>query len=102
MASNKNFKGNPAMLFMGEETLEEADSPEKKPAKNNGKAETSTGREKAPEGYRLNPKYVEVKSKRVQLLVPPRVHEAVKAKAEAEGISTNEAINEALKAYIGE
>ena len=51
-------------------------------------------------GYEPNPEYIETKSKRVQLLVQPSVYEAVKARAKAEGISTNEAINEALREYI--
>ena len=47
----------------------------------------------------MNPEYIELKSKRVQILIQPSVHEAVKAKAKAEGISTNEAINIALREY---
>lgn len=53
----------------------------------------------APEGYKLNPEFIETKSRRVQALVQPSVYEAVKAKAEALGISTNEAINEAMRQY---
>ena len=53
-------------------------------------------------GYKSNPEYVETKSKRVQLLVQPSLYEAVKAKAKAEGISTNEAIGEALRKYTEE
>lgn len=62
------------------------------------KAKTSS-KGKTPEGYKPNPEYIETKSRRVQALVQPSVYEAVKAKATALGISTNEAINEALRAY---
>jgi len=60
---------------------------------------TTKDRETAPEGYKIAPQYVELKTKRVQLLVQPSLYEAVKAKASSLGISTNEAISEALKAY---
>lgn len=85
--TGKSFKGNPAMSFISQESIDKVDG---KPAKTTGKA---------PEGYKLNPEYIETKSKRVQLLVQPSVYEEVKAKAKAKGISTNEAINEALREY---
>ena len=93
--SSKSFKtgDNPAMSFISKESIEAVDG------KPEG-ATTPTGkRAKTPEGYKPNPEYIETKSKRVQLLVQPSVYEAVKAKAKANGISTNEAINEALREY---
>lgn len=94
MAKRKDFTtANPAMSFISPESIEAVD----------GKPATSSKgkkRKKAPEGYKPNPEYIETKSKRVQILVQPSVHEAVKAKARAEGISTNEAINEALREYV--
>lgn len=112
MGKNKDFKAksNPTMSFIGT-----GDKEEKKPATKTIKVEQkiekkteptrivieekSTGTAKAPEGYKPNPEYIETKSKRVQLLIQPSIHEAVKAKAKAKGISTNEAINEALREY---
>ena len=93
MAKKKDFTANPAMSFISPESIEAVDGKkkQKKPAKK---------KSKAPEGYKPNPEYIETKSKRVQILVQPSVHEAVKAKAKAEGISTNEAINEALREYV--
>lgn len=90
--AKKDFKSNPAMSFISQESIEKVDG---KPAGNIA----PTGARKAPEGYKINPEFIETKSKRVQLLVQPSVYEAVKAKAKAEGISTNEAINEALRKY---
>lgn len=94
MAKSKSFKSdtNPAMSFISKESIEAVDG------KPEG-ATTPTGTGKAPAGYKPNPEYIETKSKRVQLLVQPSVYEAVKARAKAEGISTNEAINEALREY---
>ena len=60
---------------------------------------TTKDRKTAPEGYKIAPQYVELKTKRVQLLVQPSLYEAVKAKASSLGISTNEAISEALRQY---
>lgn len=95
MAKSKSFKSdtNPSMSFISQESIDKVDGTEEG-------ATTPTGwKKKAPEGYKPNPEYIETKSKRVQLLVQPSVYEAVKAKAKARGISTNEAINEALREY---
>lgn len=111
MTSKKSFKrSEPALAFItGAE--EEASRPPKakstsKPATKKATAPkspkakpTTKDREGAPEGYKLAPQYIETKSKRVQLLIQPSLYDAVKAKASSLGISTNEAISEALKAY---
>lgn len=95
MAKTKSFKSdtNPAMSFISQESIDKVDG------KQGGATTPTGGKREAPEGYKPNPEYIETKSKRVQLLVQPSVHEAVKAKAKANGISTNEAINEALRKY---
>ena len=90
----KSFKEYiPTMSFISQESVEAvdgADDPAPAPAR----------RGKAPAGYKANPEYTETKSKRVQLLVQPSVYEAVKTRAQAEGISVNEAVNNALKEYV--
>jgi hypothetical protein len=95
MAKSKSFKSdtNPAMSFISQESIDKVDG------KQEGATTPTGGKRGAPEGYKPNPEYIETKSKRVQLLVQPSVYEAVKAKAKANGISTNEAINEALREY---
>lgn len=95
MAKSKSFRSdtNPAMSFISQESIDKVDGTEE------GATTPTGGKKKAPEGYKPNPEYIETKSKRVQLLVQPSVYEAVKAKAKARGISTNEAINEALREY---
>ena len=103
-APKKSFKrSEPALAFISGASEEKSTpKPPKKTATNpkSPKSKPTTSEHKpAPEGYKLAPQYIETKSKRVQLLIQPSVYEAVKAKASSLGISTNEAINEALKAY---
>lgn len=42
----------------------------------------------------------DLKTRRVQLLVTPTDYEAIKRKAEAEGISINEAFTRAIREYV--
>lgn len=108
MAPKKqNFKkDNPALNFISRpiedpietasETNKEASAalkPETKPAPQQTKAMT-------PEGYKRNPLYIETKSKRVQLILQPSIVEEIKDIAKENGISMNEAFNEAIKDYI--
>lgn len=86
---------NPAMSFISQETIDKVDGKKKGATQK----KTATRSKTAPEGYKANPEYIETKSRRVQLLVQPSIYEAVKAKASKLGISTNEAINEALREY---
>jgi len=90
--ARKNFKqNNPAEAFITmPETAPTEDTAQSKP----------TGARKAPEGYKLNPEFIEVKSKRVQLLLQPSVVEALKALAKEKGLSMNETASEAIKQYI--
>lgn len=46
-----------------------------------------------PEGYYLNPAYIEKKTKRVQLLMKPSVHDKARSKASSLGMSLNDYIN---------
>lgn len=77
---------NPAMAFISEESIEAVD----------GKGEDTapalkapTG-EKPPKGFKVNPLYVETKSKRLQLVVQPSLYERIKAASDAAGLSVNE------------
>ena len=58
--------------------------------------------EKAPEGYKLNPLYVETKSRRLQLLLQPSLYEKVKEQADQGGLSVNEFIHSTLEEAIKE
>ncbi|MBQ8000372.1 MAG: hypothetical protein IJ298_04050 [Ruminococcus sp.] len=89
MAQKKSFTKNlnPAMQFIStaEETKPEV------------KTETFIERAEAPKGYKLNPVYIETKSKRLQLLVQPSLYEKVKAIADRENKSVNELIHSILE-----
>lgn len=89
--AKKSFKDNPALQFIStaepEETRQEEREltiPQPKPA------------EKPPEGYKLNPLYVETKSRRLQLVVQPSLYGRVKAGAAAAGLSVNEYVHQIL------
>ena len=96
MATKKNTfkKDNPALSFMTpveeEEATVDIEETVVRPVKKN----------EAPEGYKLNPEYIETKSKRVQLLLQPSTVEAIKSLASKRGLSMNEAINEAIQEYL--
>lgn len=97
MSTKKTFKrSEPALAFISGAS-EEKPTPKKKTAPR--AKPTTKAKEEAPEGYKVAPQYIETKSRRVQALIQPSLYEAVKAKASSLGISTNEAINEALRAY---
>lgn len=82
MAKKSFTTDNPVMQFISQ--------PEPEPIR-------KTANRKTPARV---PALPEIKSRRVQILVQPSVYEAVKAKAEKNGISVNEAIGIALKKYI--
>ena len=84
MAQKKSFKSditNPAMQFISMST---EDINSAKELKN------------TPNGYKLNPLYVETKSKRVQLLLQPTLFEKLKNKAKNENRSVNDLIHSIL------
>ena len=87
MAQKKSFIAdlNPAMQFISTPT-EETD-----------KRETTPKTEDAPEGYKVNPLYIEKRSKRLQLLIQPSLYDKVKAQADAEGCSVNDYIHRILE-----
>ncbi len=90
--AKKTFKDsiNPAMSFISQESIDRAEG--EAPAT----AEIKRP-DKAPEGYKLNPLYIETKSKRLQLLIQPSLHEKLKRKAQAEGTSVNDLVNSILQ-----
>lgn len=89
MAQKKSFKAdlNPAMQFIS--------TPAEETTTGAGEGVTST--KDAPEGYKVNPLYIEKRSKRLQLLVQPSLYDKVKAQAETEGCSVNDYIHRVLE-----
>lgn len=92
MAQKKSFKAdlNPAMQFIST------------PAEETAERETSPRPEDAPEGYKVNPLYIEKRSKRLQLLVQPSLYDKIKAQAEKEGCSVNDFIHRVLEDAVKE
>jgi hypothetical protein len=84
----KSFKDNPALHFI---TIEPS-SPE-----------AAVSDEKSPAGevpMKLNPVYVETKSRRLQLLLQPSLHLRLKARAAREQQSLNNLIHSALTEWL--
>lgn len=91
MAQKKSFKAdiNPALQFISTPTPAEKEA-----------IPTSAS---APEGYKLNHLYIETKSKRLQLLIQPSLHEKLRAKATSEMRSVNDLVHSILEeAFEGE
>jgi hypothetical protein len=82
---SKDFKNNPALNFLNTEQGKETQS-----------------KEKAPEGMRLNPeyieKYIEKRTKRVQIIMQPSLYDKAKAKAESRGTSFNDYVHSLIEA----
>lgn len=84
--AKKTFLGNPALQFLSSAApaqREEAARPESPPA--------------PPAGYRDDPRYVETKTRRLQLVLQPSLYERVRACAAAQGLSVNEYVHRALE-----
>lgn len=58
--------------------------------------------QKPPKGYNIDPRYVELKSKRYNALLKPSNFERLKASAEEAGISVNEVLNRLIEAALPE
>lgn len=93
MAKKKTFiegvvaEDNPALQFIS--------TP--KPAPKQEEPKPKARRENdPPEGYKLNPMYIETKSRRLQLVLQPSLYERVKEAAQAKGVSVNEYIHNIL------
>lgn len=87
--AKKTFKDNPALRFIStaEETEEREQTAEAVPV---------PVPSKAPPGYKPNPLYVEIKSRRLQLVLKPSLYDRVKAGAKASGLSVNEYCHQIL------
>lgn len=81
---------NPAMNFItqNEEAQGQSNHEEAKPGN-------------PPAGYKLDPKYIEVRSKRVQLVIQPSLYEEIKKAARKDKVSVNEYCHRVLSAAVG-
>lgn len=93
MAKKKSFIGeNPALQFISTAEPEETRQEEREPMPAQPKPS-----QKPPKGYKLNPLYVETKSRRLQLVLQPSLYDKVKAGAAAAGLSVNEYVHQILE-----
>lgn len=84
--SKKSFDfENPALAIIGKAQKNEPASPISRPSS------------KAPEGYKVNPMYIETRSKRLQLLIQPSLYEKLKERADREGRSVNDLVHYLLE-----
>lgn len=112
MAGKKDFskQQNPAMTFITPQEAQEAPVEEihEEAARSatEGLAAPQKGirveKKDIPAGYKVNPLFVEIKSRRLQLLVQPSIYEAIKEQAKAKGISVNEFAHRALEKAVKE
>lgn len=99
-------KTNPTALLISEPTrkhLDELDReimPKKSTLTPEDKRKMQTDFD-PPEGYKRNPEYIQVKSRRVQLVLQPAVFDAMAKAADAAGLSRNEYIHQVLKRELG-
>lgn len=85
----KSFKDNPAMAFISQESINQAEAPT-----------TDNGSDQLPASRPYTVPGIESKSKRIQLLIQPTLHKALKEKASEEGLSFNEAVTRAIREYL--
>lgn len=85
----KSFKDNPALQFITTAAEDKEQPREQKQA-------VPLPTEKPPAGYKVNPLYVETKTRRLQLVLQPSLYERVKAGASAAGLSVNEYVHQIL------
>ena len=102
MAKKSFINDNPALRFITE--AEQPEEQETRPApKQTVKAPTrspsrSTSKAKNDEPrYKLDPKYIETKSRRVQLVMQPSLYNKIKQAASKQDISVNEFIHKTLE-----
>lgn len=82
----KQFEVNPADKFFS--------------SASRGNTPASTGTKTPPKGYKMNPEFLETKSKKLQCLVKPSDFEALKKKAQELNTSVNALVNEAIEAFL--
>lgn len=85
----KDFKNNPALQFISTATEPDEYEPN---------SFTDTVRQPKPRSYTAPAN--EIKSRRVQLLIQPSLWKELERIASREGISNNEAVITAIRAYV--
>lgn len=100
MPKKKTFlQDNPAGLFITETDAqgpkENSETPEPRPV---NVSFTPAPPEQPPKGYKWNPRFIETKSKRLNCMMQPSLHQRISREAKERGISVNELICQTLEA----
>lgn len=93
--SKKTFMDNPALQFISNSAQPGGITSQIEESKGGNSA--TEPKATAPDGYKINPMYIEKKSKRIQLVMQPSLYERAKAAADSAGISFNEYVHRALE-----
>ncbi len=96
-------RDNPALNFIstaGREAPEPETRPEPKPEPEKKEQGKHGSKLEPPEGYKLNPQFIEKRTRRLQLVLQPSLYEKVRARAQESGISVNEYIHSVLEEAI--
>lgn len=86
-----DYTASPALAFIKPAAEQEQ---EQEQATN---APASLTSRKAPEGMKINPLYIEKRTRRVQLVLQPSLYEKAKAQADRLGISFNDYVHALLE-----
>lgn len=105
MSTRKSFShANPAMSFISNPILEDEQLEGQEIKAGDMCKDTISLSAQKKNGFdvpmKRNPEFIEVKSKRMQLLMQPSLHSAIKMLADKEEISVNEKIHSILKGYV--
>ena len=111
MPKKKSFiQGNPAELFIS--GAGEPQQPDTQPETQEPPTIRLPGTEpeqkpqprpsKPPKGYKIDPRFIETKSKRFNALMQPSLFERIRAAAEEAGLSVNDLIHQTLEAAFPE
>ena len=105
MSTKKSFShANPAMSFISSPILEnEQIEDQELETRNISQKHILLSKQQKNEfnvPMKRNPEFIEVKSKRMQLLMQPSLHSAIKILADKEELSVNEKIHSILKDYV--
>lgn len=97
MSAKKSFKSeNPAMQFIGQGVVEQI--PREKPMP--GRSIPPARQQDMLPPMKPNPLYIETKSRRLNLLIQPSLHDKIKEIAKGRGASVNDTIHQILQDYV--
>lgn len=98
----KSFKDNPAMQFLSGADVEpvEIEIPDFSTEEDDNIPVIDIPPEPAPEGFKINPMYIEKKSRRLQMLMQPSLHAKVKKAADSASMSVNDYIHKVLEEHL--